>query len=614
MRLVIMVVAVLMAVYHLIYTQYLLQPAMQHINTHLAFCLVIVFLTAFQASTSKLLRTLQGLFIFLSLVATIYVHLFTDELMMRSWFSTPIDLAIGAILILLVLEATRRSFGVFIPLFCLAVVIYPFFGTHFPEPFHCTSLSVPMTISNLSVSLGGGIYGIALAISAKYVFLFVLFGGILQATGATKFFSELGTLAGSRLRSGPAMTSIMSSAAVGSITGSVAANIAITGSFTIPLMKKVGYKVHEAAAIEAAASNGGQIMPPVMGAVAFVMAGMTGVPYIRIVVMAILPAIFYFFSAGTYVQLMAQKRQIPYLPQKIDVKELLLSAPSFLGPLLVVTVLLIMGYSVMYVAFWAVISVVAISLIRKKTRPSLGSFVRGFTQGATTGAQVGVSCACIMLAVSTFTMSGLGIKLSSGIEAWSAGLLLPALLIIWGMCVILGMGVPSITSYIIVSIFAAPALMKMGVPLMQAHFFVMITAIFSFVTPPIAIAALIASRLAGAPYIKTAIEAVKVAAAGFLIPIMLIYCPILVLQPQESIMAVTGLVGFMITILALQFSFVGYCFAEFNLLERALFLIVAALLITFIILQNYTLFAAGVSVAGLLVLRQWKRKTSHRMG
>ncbi|MDP2647441.1 MAG: TRAP transporter fused permease subunit, partial [Desulfobacterales bacterium] len=416
MDLIITVTGLAMAAYHLVFSQYLLQGPVEHSSTHLGFSLVLVFMGALKDSAHKYRRVFFLTAAIFSLVATGYVGVLHDELEERVWFNTPADLVIGVITILLVLEATRQAFGLLVPLFAVMVVIYPFVGRHFPEPFYTTSLSLAKTISNLSVGLSG-IYGPILSISANYIFLFILFGGLLQATGATGFFLEAGKMIGNRFRGGPGLMAVAGSAAVGSITGSVAANIAITGSFTIPLMKKAGYKPAQAAAIEAAASNGGQIMPPIMGIVAFGMAGVTGIPYVKIIAMALLPAILYFFCCGVYVQLRAEQLKIPFTVTDIDVKELALSSPLFLVPITVVIVLLIRGYTVMHCGFWAIVSLIAVSLIRRKSRPSLRDFANGFTQGAITGAQIGVMCAASGLIVSTFVMSGLGVKLSAGIEA-----------------------------------------------------------------------------------------------------------------------------------------------------------------------------------------------------
>ena len=604
----VVIVGLAMALYHLLSTQVVLQAAKAHFNTHLGFCLLLVFLDIFGKSKGKFRRLWPLVLTLLALVATTYVQIYWQELEERAYFNTNLDLIIGFILILLVLEATRRNFGLILPVLAIIVVLYPFVGKSLPEPFRCTAYSLDQTISNLSIGLTNGIYGIVLPISANYIFLFVLFGGLLQALGGTRFFMLLARLVADRIQGGPGMMAVVSSSVVGSITGSAAANVAITGSFTIPLMKKVGYKPEYAAAIEAAASNGGQIMPPVMGIVAFGMAGITGIPYLRIITMAVIPALLYYWATGLYVYFRAGQFQIKRVSdEKVDLKDILFTLPSFITPFIVILALLIKGYSVMYVAFWAIISSIFVAFA-KKDRPSLWAVVEGFVNGARAGAGIGASAACVGLIMATFTMSGLGVKISSGIYAWSGGYLFLALLIIAAICVLMGCGGASLTGYFIVSIFAVPALIKMGVGFEQAHFFTMFFAVFGFLTPPIAVVALIASRLAEASYIKSAFEATKAAVGGFLIPFMFIYCPILLLQSQELLQAVIGVIASITCLFVLEVAFVGYYFMDCNVGERLLAAVGGALLFIFFLLGNHVLFIAGLIISILLTLLQWRKK------
>ncbi|MCK5553860.1 MAG: TRAP transporter large permease subunit, partial [Deltaproteobacteria bacterium] len=278
----VVMVGLAMALYHLVSTQVMLQAAKPHFNTHLGFCLLMVYLGEFATSKGKYRRLWPLALALAALASTGYVQILWEELENRAFFNTNLDLVVGVVLIVLVLEATRREFGLILPVLTVLVVLYPFVGKSFPEPFRCQALDLDQTISNLSIGIDNGIYGIVLSTSANYIFLFVLFGALLQSLGGTKFFMLLARSVAGRVQGGPGMMAVLSSALVGSITGSAAANVAITGSFTIPLMKKVGYKPEYAAAIEAAASNGGQIMPPIMGIVAFGMAGVTGIPYLTI--------------------------------------------------------------------------------------------------------------------------------------------------------------------------------------------------------------------------------------------------------------------------------------------------------------------------------------------
>jgi len=605
-----------MAFYHMLSTQIMLLAAKAHLNTHLGFCLLMVFLDLLAKGKSKSKFHLLWLLTLTltTLVAVGYVQIYWQELEERAYFNTHLDLIIGVILILLVLEATRRSFGLVLPVLTLIVVFYPFVGKSLPEPFRCTAYSFDQTISNLSIGLANGIYGIVLPTSANYIFLFVLFGALLQALGGSRFFMLLARLVAGKMQGGPGMMAVVSSSIVGSITGSAAANVAITGSFTIPLMKKVGYKPEYAAAIEAAASNGGQIMPPVMGIVAFGMAGLTGIPYLKIITMALIPALLYYLATGLYVYFRSGQLQIMNIAdEKVNLKEVLFLLPSFVTPFVVILALLIEGYSIMYVAFWAIVSSIVVAFL-KKDRPSMGAIFKGFVNGAIAGGGIGASAACVGLIMATFTMSGLGVKISSGIYGWSGGHLFSALLIIAGICVLMGCGGPSLTAYFIVSIFGVPALMKMGVGFEQAHFFTMFFAVFGFITPPVAVVALIAAKLAEAPYIKSAIEAVKSAIGGFVIPFMFIYCPILLLQPQEPIEAAIGVLSSILCLVALEVAFVGYYFLKCNLAERILAAIGAISFFIGILWSTNLLFFCGICLFVMITGLQWRKKSLFAFG
>jgi len=608
----VVIVGLAMAFYHLTSTQVLLQDAKGHLNTHLGFCLLLVYLGEFANTKGKYRRLIPLTFAVLALICSGYIQVLWPELENRAYFNTTPDIIVGFILVVLVLEATRRDFGLVLPVLTLGVILYPFIGKHFPEPFTCQALDLDQTIPSLGIGLDNGIFGVVLPTSANYIFLFVLFGGLLQAMGSTKFFMLLARLAAGRLQGGPGMMAVLSSSLVGSITGSAAANVAITGSFTIPLMKKVGYKPQHAAAIEAAASNGGQIMPPIMGIVAFGMAGITGIPYLNIITMALGPALLYFWATGLYVYFRAGQLNIGYMEEKkVDIKELLFSLPSFVTPFVVILVLLIKGYSVMYVAFWAIVSSIVVSYLRKD-RPTLGQMIQGFVRGARAGAGIGASAACVGLIMATVTMSGLGVKLSSGIQAWSGGVLFFGLIIIAVICVVMGCGGPSLTAYFIVSMFATPALMKMGVGFEQSHFFTMFFAVFAFLTPPVAVVALIAAKLAEAPYIQSAIEATKAAIGGFLIPFMFIYCPVLLLQPQEPVGAVMGIIASITCLFAMEVSFVGYFLTHCSLLVRTTAILGGLSLFIYFITKNPILFFGGLIICALFTVVQWRKKRRHK--
>lgn len=601
--------AVVMVIYHLVSSQYLLQTTVGYKNTHLALSLLVVFLGSMQKT--KRLWSLMLAFALLSLACTTYVHIFEDALQDRTGFPNTFDMIVGTLLVLLILEATRQSFGLILPSICAISIAYIFLGQYIPGPLHSPSQSFSTVVSRLCTGLEG-VYGMVLGVSAYYIFMFIVFGAMLQVTGATRFFTEVGRLVGRRLRSGPAISAVATSGLVGMVTGSVTANIAITGSFTIPLMKKVGYRPEHAAAIEAAASTGGQIMPPIMGAAAFVMASFMGVPYIKIAAVAAIPAVFYFLMVGLYTQFQAIKLNISPSAEQVDYRELWLSAPLFIVPLSVLVFLLVKGKTPTYSIFWAFMSVIALSLVRKKTRPSWGQWLEGCLRGATSGAQIGVMSAAIGLVMVTLSMTGLGIKLPGLIEAWSGGNLTAALIITMVTAIIIGCGMPTTPVYILVALVAAPALMDMGLTQLQAHFFVFYFACLNFVTPPVAIGSLIASKISNASFLRTSLEAVKVAVGGFAVPFLMIWCPSLLLQPESAIPAATGIISGLLGLIALQIALCNCYFTTLHIVERAISIIVAMTLLIYLPLRTHTWFIIGIGLFILLTFWQARRKWESR--
>jgi TRAP transporter 4TM/12TM fusion protein len=606
------IVGIAMAVYHMVSSQYIFLGDIEQRNIHLGFALLLIFLTSLRGNIriAKIWALLLAAF---SAIAVIYVAVFYVDLEMRAMFNTTMDLIIGVILIVVVIEATRQAFGVVLPLVALFSVAYFFLGHFLPGFLRTAELLPSKVIPALSIGLTG-IYGVALGVSASYIFLFVLFGSILQVSGATGFFIEVGKLVGRRIRSGPAMSAVVTSALVGTTTGSIGANIVTTGSFTIPLMKSVGYKPECAGAIEAAASNGGQIMPPVMGAAAFAMAGITGIPYLSIALAAAIPAIVYFGLVGLYAFLQAAKLGIRPRVETVNYREMFLRAPLFIVPLGLIIYLLFLGKPLMYCAFWASICAIALSLIRGSTRPSLKRWVDGFTQGAIAGAQIGAACACLGLILETMTGTGLGIKLPELVEAWSGGNMLVALMITSIASIILGMGVSTIGVYLLVAMVTAPILLRMGLGTLQAHFFVFFYAVFAMVTPPVGMGAILASKVAGARYLPTANEAVKASLGGFLLPFLIVWNPELVLESSGSPFWLVSfrLITCGILLIALETSFVGYYIRITQSWERIALCLSGLCLVAYFIEQNIMLSFVGSGIFVAITIEQLARLLSNK--
>jgi TRAP transporter 4TM/12TM fusion protein len=591
----IVVLSVVGVIYHFVYVRVLIQPPDLHANTHLGFGLVMTFLLMMRKS--RRLWSLKLLMVLLSLVCVLYVQFNYEDLLYRLSFNNTPDLIVGATLVLICLIACWEAAGPVLPILAVLFILYAVFGYLIPGPLQAMRMEPSLIISRLSLSFGiSGIYGYLLTISATLIFTFMVFAMLVSATGAVEFFGMIGDWVSHYFRSGPAMAAVFTSALVGSVSGLPGPNVMITGSFTIPAMKKVGYPPEHAGAIETAASTCGPIVPPVMGIVAFVMVGFTGISYTEIVAVAILPALLYIWSLALYVAFQAGRLGIEKAPEvKIDKRELLTRSPVFFGPLIILTVLLLMEYTPMLAAFWGTILLLGICMIRKKTRPSMAALVDGLCRGAEIGSKVACICATLGLVIITITMTGMGIKLPSLIVSLCGDNMLLLLILTFLICIVLGCGIPTSAAYLLVAITCAPILVKMGIPRLQAHYFVMYAAVFANLTPPIAIPAIFAAQLAGGKYMKTAVHAAIAGAAGFLLPFMIVFVPALTFKFDNLLFSVLSLVACPLIFVGLQPAIVGYFLKRLHLYERLLLLISPAALVVFIYHRNLLWFAVGVT-------------------
>jgi TRAP transporter 4TM/12TM fusion protein len=557
--------ALAMAAYHLANTYFSLVGTIPHRMIHLGFALVLIYLAAAEAGR----RVWPWLAMAAAAVGCIgYLWLNLERLLFNLGFPLPADVAVGFAVLALVFVACWQSFGYILPLMALALLAYGFWGHHLGGPI----LSVDEVATTVALTFGSyDLWGNILIISANVIFLFVLFGGLLGGLGAAGFFLELGKLVGRYSKSGPAMTAVISSACMGMTTGQATPNIAVTGAFTIPLMKRVGYPPAVAASVEAAASGGAQIMPPIMGAGAFVMADLLGVSYGEVVVTAALPAVLYFASVAFYVHFHAAKSGVGLAPERPDLAVLAANAPLFVGPVAVILALLFWGYPSMYAAFWGIASLLAVSLLRRRTRPSWGQVVDGCVKGATIGAKVAVACATLGPIIALVTKTGLGLTIGYSVEAWAGGSLFLALLICMACVIVLGLEVPTVAAYLIAAMVAIPALVRLGLHPQQAHMFAFYFGAFSALTPPVGMAAIVASRLAGAGYLRTAVNSMGAAVGGFLIPLVFAYNGSLLLVPGTDPATAALSVALVLAGLALfQMGFVGYFLSRLGPAARGL--------------------------------------------
>ncbi|MCP1337164.1 TRAP transporter permease [Futiania mangrovi] len=554
-----------MVAYHMVVSQGFFVTTFVHQSVHLAFAIFIVLVSGFGAS-GTIARIVQTTIAAAGLGAATYVAMNIDHLNMVLGFPEPVDMAAGVILMVAVIEATRRSWGLILPIVAGVFILYFFLGHLLPGPLYHREFSFGYVISYLSVGLTG-IYGTFLSISANQIFLFVVFGALFAVLGIDDFLSEVGKIVGRRVRSGPAQTAVVSSSLVGMITGASVANVAVTGAFTIPYMKRSGYSPELAGAIEATASTGGQLMPPVMGAAAFLMAFFIGVPYVDVMLLGILPALLFYLGVLVSVHFASVQEGIFAPTEKPDYRLILNRSPAFVLPLGVIITLLLMRYSPDVAAFWAIVTALAIGQMRRD-RPSLAETLRCLARGAVVGSKIAVSLAVVGLIAQTLISTGLGSKIAGLVETFSGGNLIIALLITMVVSIILGCGVPPAAAYSLVAITAAPTLVKMGLSPISAHFFAFYFAIMSAVTPPVALGTLAATALSGGRYMLSAAKGFKLALSGFIIPFFMVFNPVLRLEVVSWDWALGALVTMPIALIALSAAIYGHALRRLSSTER----------------------------------------------
>lgn len=577
------VIAIIMSSFHLYTAAFGTLGPIQQRSVHLGFVLTLIFLLYPATKRSPMDRPsiIDWIFIFLSIAATGNIYFRYKALALSGGLYTQTDIFFGILTLIVVFEAARRTIGYALPILSSIFFIYAFVGRYIPGPLMHSGFSLRRVVQHLYLTTEG-IFGQILGVSSTYIYLFILFGAFLAATGMSEFFNDLALSLAGHTRGGPAKVSVLSSAFMGTISGSTSANVVTTGSFTIPLMKKTGYQAHFTGGIEAAASAGGQIMPPVMGAAAFIIADSLGMPFVQVLGAALVPAILYFSGVWTIVHLRASKMGIEGLPknQLPNLRNVILSRGHLIIPIIGIIYMLLKGYNALYAAFWGIILAVGSSLLRKETRINLKLLLQAMEKGALNAVPVAIACAIIGVVIGVTSLTGAVLALGSAVLKLSGGYLFTTLLLTMLVAIIMGMGLPTTACYVLTSAVAAPALMRLNVLPIAAHLFVFYFGILSTITPPVAVGAYAAAGIAGSDPSKTGWAAVKLAIAGFIIPYMFVYSPDLLILPGASIakiipVAITALVG----VIALGATAEGFFWGPLNFLQRLLLLIGALLLI-----------------------------------
>jgi TRAP transporter 4TM/12TM fusion protein len=532
-----------------------------------------------------------------------YIVVFYKDIVMRQGLINHVDMIVGGIAIILVLEAARRVIGLPMVIISLVFIVYALIGRSIPGPLGHRGVSVEGLVQHLFFTTEG-ILGLPIQVSSTFIFMFLLFGAYLEKTGMGEFFIQLANSISGDSPGGPAKVAVISSACMGTLSGSSVANVVGTGSFTIPMMKKLGYKPEFAGAVEATASTGGQLMPPIMGAAAFLLAEITGSPYSKVILAALVPAALYYLGVFIGVHFEAKKLGLKGIP-KDEIPKLLFvlrQRGQLIIPIFVVIALLVSGWSPIYAALGAVVSTIICASIKKETRLSFQDLLNGMVQGAKSALTVIAACACAGIIIGVVTKTGLGLKMGSILVGIAQGNLVLTLFFTMITSLVLGIGVPTTANYVITSTIAAPAILMIKdasgaqvVPILAAHLFVFYFGIIADVTPPVCLAAVAASGVAKSEPMKTGMQATRLAIGAFLIPYMFVLSPELILiNPDISIIPklITAVLGMICVAVGLT----GYFKKNMNILER-IFIVAAG-----IMALNTGYLSDGVAIVIMVVI------------
>lgn len=574
------VVAVIWTVFQ-VYTALMgLYPAMIQRMTTLSFGLFLCFICfKMKKGDTNKVPIYDWVLAIVSVAIDVYIIATFDTLTKRGGNPTQMDIVFGILLILLVLEATRRAVGK--PLVIVAVIflLYAYFGPYLPGAISHRGYSINRISSQMFLT-AEGIFGTPMSVMTTFVYSFVVFGCFLEVTGGAKLFINLAFALTGKFAGGPAKTAVVASGLLGTISGSGLANVVTTGTFTIPLMKTCGYDPTFAGGVEASSSSAGQIMPPVMGAAAFIMAETTGIPYLKICIAAAIPAVLYYMCVMLSVDFEARRCHLKTVARE-DVPELLPTLKRcypLLLPIATLIVMLCIGFTPLKASMYATAAMILTSFLSKETRLNGKRTFEALTKSAYNSVTVCVACAVCGIVTGVITLTGLGLKLSDLILTASGGNLFLTLLLTMIASIILGMGLPTTAKYIVLSAIAAPALVKLGVPLVGAHLFILYFGVIAEVTPPVALTSYAAAAVAKASGVKTALQGLKISIGAFFIPFMFCYYPSLLFVDVTPGGLIAGFYSAFIGMICLCGCSIGYFFGPLKTWKRIFMFLGVALL------------------------------------
>lgn len=552
-------------------------------------------------------RIIDWILIALALLIGFYVVLNFDAYsqMMQNNQLTQEMFVLGIIVTLLTLESGRRVLGNVLPIIAIIAILYAYFGDKIPGLFGHRGYNTQRI--TLSIFSDRGVYGTPIGTSATNVYLFLLFAAYLAVSGADQIFQDIAIAAAGRKRGGPAKMAVIASAFFGTISGSCVANVVSTGAFTIPLMKKNGYRAKFAGAVEAVASTGGQIMPPIMGAAAFVMADITGISYAEICIAAVLPAVMYYVCLFKMVDLESVRFDLKGLPedQIPDLKQSLARGMKLFVPVAVLLIMMIgLKTTPMKAAIWSIAAILVLGFLDKKDRMTIKGVVDGAVAAAKSLCAVVGACATAGIVVSVFSLTGLGLKFSNFIVQLGNNALIPSLILSMLVCAVLGMGLPTTAAYIVCATAIAPALTGLGVPVLAANLFLLYFASLSAITPPVAVASYAAAGIAEENPVQLGLTAVKLGITGFILPFAFALNPDYITFHFDIQTLMTWLSGLVVAY-SLAIAFQGYVKKKITLVERAVYLGIICL----VIVPNFWSSLTGIVLfAAFYGYRQWEAK------
>jgi len=578
-------IAVMISMYHFI-TSYIGYPAThKHRALHVAMMLFLTFFLypARSKSSRKKAHWYDYLFAALSLSVAVYVWVDYVGFINRMGMPNTLDIIMGTILVVMVLEASRRISGWPLVFLSLLFIAYGLFGQNMPGIFAHRGYNWTKLINHIFINTEG-IYGTSVNVAASYIFLFILFGSIMNKSGMGQFFNDIALALAGHTKGGPAKVAVIASGFLGSINGSAVANVVTTGAFTIPLMKKTGYSKEFAGSVEASASVGGQLLPPIMGAAAFIMAEMLGIKYGVIVISAAIPALMYYFGIIVQVQLRASKKR----------------GHLILPIIFLLYMLLFSGRTVIFSAFLTILVTIAVSMIKKETRMSAKDIIDAFNEGAKSTVSVAIACAVVGIIIGIVSLTGFGLNMANAIIQIGKSNLLATLFLTMVTCMILGMGLPSIPAYLITATMAAPALIQLGIPALAAHMFVFYYAMFANLTPPVALASFAAAGISGGDPMKTGYQSVRLALAGFIVPYMFVYNNSLLLIDTTPLLAIRVVITSLIGVFMIGIATEGYFLTPISKIFRVIVFAGSLMMITESLYQDII----GLGIFVLIIVAQ----------